>query len=201
MSQDTPTVDPLRFALSPWAFTGDEIALVRKRLEEAMRAALSATQPAQAAQGEPVQGVPDGWEIREDDTWIYFKRPDGFCQAVTPNDPHTSHAQTLHMLMRAMLTSSPTPPAQPAVAQGAGEVVAWVSVDSIGERYLTFGEPGGGRNCRPLTYADTQPAAGADVLLAIATVRESYRGTDWGKVAECICDAIDAAIAASGRKS
>lgn len=175
MSQDTPTVDPLRFALSPWAFTGDEIALVRKRLEEAMRAALSATQPAQAAQGEPVQGVPDGWEIREDDTWIYFKRPDGFCQAVTPNDPHTSHAQTLHMLMRAMLTSSPTPPAQPAVAQGAG-------FDSDAPLY-------------------TQPAAGADVLLAIATVRESYRGTDWGKVAECICDAIDAAIAASGRQS
>lgn len=138
MSQDTPTVDPLRFALSPWAFTGDEIALVRKRLEEAMRAALSATQPAQAAQGEPVQGVPDGWEIREDDTWIYFKRPDGFCQAVTPNDPHTSHAQTLHMLMRAMLTSSPTPPAQPAVAQGAG-------FDSDAPLY-------------------TQPAAGADVV-------------------------------------
>lgn len=80
-------------------------------LIEARLALLSAltTPPAPA---QPVQGVPEGWEIREDDTWIYFKRPDGFCQAVTPNDPHTSHAQTLHMLMRAMLTASPTPQAQ-----------------------------------------------------------------------------------------
>ena len=53
---------------------------------------------------------------------------------------------------------------------------------------------------RRAALSATQPAAGADVLLAIATVRESYRGTDWGKVAECICDAIDAAIAASGRQ-
>lgn len=141
MSQDTPTVDPLRFALSPWAFTGDEIALVRKRLEEAMRAALSATQPAQAAQGEPVQGVPDGWEIREDDTWIYFKRPDGFCQAVTPNDPHTSHAQTLHMLMRAMLTASPTPPAQQPSFSGFVQVVGSTEQLQWPEQPTQQGEP------------------------------------------------------------
>lgn len=32
---------------------------------------------------------------------------------------------------------------------------------------------------------------------AIAAVREQYRGTDWGKAAECICDAIDAAMLAA----
>jgi len=31
---------------------------------------------------------------------------------------------------------------------------------------------------------------------AISTVREHYRGTDWGKAAESICDAIDAMLAA-----
>ena len=45
-----------------------------------------------------------------------------------------------------------------------------------------------------------QPATGepADVVRdAIAAVREQYRGTDWGKAAECICDAIDAAMLAA----
>lgn len=105
------------------------------------RAALSATQPAQAAQGEPVQGVPDGWEIREDDTWIYFKRPDGFCQAVTPNDPHTSHAQTLHMLMRAMLTASPTPPAQQPSFSGFVQVVGSTEQLQWPEQPTQQGEP------------------------------------------------------------
>jgi len=42
------------------------------------------------------------------------------------------------------------------------------------------------------------PSVPADVVRdAIAAVREQYRGTDWGKAAECICDAIDAAIAAA----
>lgn len=44
---------------------------------------------------------------------------------------------------------------------------------------------------------DTHPAPGVpdDVVRgAISTVREQYRGTDWGKAAECICDAIDAAM-------
>lgn len=87
-------------------------ACIEQQVTEAggiIQYAYATTPPAPA---QPVHGVPEGWEIREDDTWIYFKRPDGFCQAVTPNDPHTSHAQTLHMLMRAMLTASPTPPAQ-----------------------------------------------------------------------------------------
>ena len=122
-----------------------------------------------------------------------------------------------------------------AVAQGAGEVVAWADDDGnellhvigmlervqVGET-VTASDRLYDSSVRPrrMTIKDAQslvgpcvnilrklhkklcaqPAAGADVLLAIATVRESYRGTDWGKVAECICDAIDAAIAASGRQ-
>ena len=46
----------------------------------------------------------------------------------------------------------------------------------------------------------THPAPGVpdDVARdAISTVREQYRGTDWGKAAEGICDAIDAAMLAA----
>lgn len=49
-------------------------------------------------------------------------------------------------------------------------------------------------------YVSTHPAPGVpdDVVRdAIATVREQYRGTDWGKAAEGICDAIDAAMLAA----
>ena len=47
-------------------------------------------------------------------------------------------------------------------------------------------------------YTHPAPSVPADVVRdAIAAVREQYRGTDWGKAAECICDAIDAAIAAA----
>ena len=42
----------------------------------------------------------------------------------------------------------------------------------------------------------------ADVVRdAISTVREHYRGTDWGKAAESICDAIDAAMLAAKEKT
>ena len=157
---------------------------VRDFYRNIARAAISATQPAQAAQpvsrdvirdvflrngftikdgcsdlkpyvyaaanallevaaAQPVQGVPEGWEIREDDTWIYFKRPDGFCQAVTPNDPHTSHAQTLHMLMRAMLAAAPTPPTQPAPVVPEGWKLS-VS-DSDGRKWLHIESPGGAK--------------------------------------------------------
>ena len=44
------------------------------------------------------------------------------------------------------------------------------------------------------TQGDT-PAA-AEVSDVIAMVRERYRGTKWGKAAECICDAVDEAILA-----
>ena len=36
----------------------------------------------------------------------------------------------------------------------------------------------------------------AEVSDVIAMVRERYRGTRWGKAAECICDAVDEAILA-----
>jgi len=39
-------------------------------------------------------------------------------------------------------------------------------------------------------------APAASVSDAVATVRERYRGTKWGKAAECICDAVDEAILA-----
>lgn len=42
------------------------------------------------------------------------------------------------------------------------------------------------------------PSVPDDVVRdAISTVREHYRGTDWGKAAESICDAIDAAMLAA----
>lgn len=47
-------------------------------------------------------------------------------------------------------------------------------------------------------YAHPSPGVTDDVVRdAIAAVREQYRGTDLGKAAECICDAIDAAILAA----
>lgn len=36
---------------------------------------------------------------------------------------------------------------------------------------------------------------------AISLVREQYRGTDWGKAAECICDAIDTAMLATAAQA
>ena len=87
-----------------------------------------------------------------------------------------------------------------------GEPVAWMAsyVDPIGNDrvYVTshhdlavendmHGTP------RPL-YTRPAPSVPADVVRdAIAAVREQYRGTDWGKAAECICDAIDAAMLAA----
>lgn len=51
--------------------------------------------------------------------------------------------------------------------------------------------------CGPFGGAalQAQPAA-AGVSDVIAMVRERYRGTKWGKAAECICDAVDEAILA-----
>ena len=47
-------------------------------------------------------------------------------------------------------------------------------------------------------FIHPSPGVPDDVVRdAIATVREQYRGTDWGKAAEGICDAIDSAIAAA----
>lgn len=40
---------------------------------------------------------------------------------------------------------------------GAGEVVAWLSTDSIGERYLCFTKPKDTDPARPLVFGDTTP--------------------------------------------
>ena len=51
-------------------------------------------------------------------------------------------------------------------------------------------------------YTHPVPSVPADVARdAIASVREHYRGTDWGKAAECVCDAIDAAMLAAKEAS
>lgn len=111
------------------------------------------------------------------------------------------------------------------VAQGAGEVVAWLHQCRKKQelKALSFSkeEPGlssMGYKPRPLTYADTQPAAGADVQLLDAMERHriavvpEFEGTwdasVYGEEGEpqfigsgdTPRDAIRAAIAASGRQ-
>lgn len=44
-----------------------------------------------------------------------------------------------------------------AQAAGAGEPVAWLSVDCIGERYLCFTRPDDSDSARPLVFWDTTP--------------------------------------------
>ena len=43
------------------------------------------------------------WDLRQVDSWIYYLRPDGFRQAVCPNDPHPEHSKSLYLLMQAIL--------------------------------------------------------------------------------------------------
>lgn len=51
---------------------------------------------------------------------------------------------------------------------------------------------------RRILYTHPVPIVPADVVRdEIASVREHYRGTDCGKAAECVCDAIDAAMLAA----
>jgi hypothetical protein len=54
-------------------------------------------------------------------------------------------------IARAALAKWATPPA------GAGEPVAWLSVDCIGERYLCFTKPNDSDPARPLVFGDTTP--------------------------------------------
>ena len=104
-------------------------------------------------------------------------------------------------------------------AQGAGEVVAWALMDGddvknlIGRKRVAEILLKAGDEVRPLTYADTQPAAGADVLdaeryrwlraqdnedFAFAVVKNPH--FDVYDSPEELDAAIDAAIAASGRQ-
>lgn len=57
----------------------------------------------------------------------------------------------LHAFARAVLAKWGTPPAV------AGEPVAWLSTDSIGERYLCFTKPNDSDPVRPLVFGDTTP--------------------------------------------
>ena len=74
---------------------------------------------------------------------------------------------------------------QPAVA---GEPVAWLSTDSIGERYLCFTKPKDSNPARPLVFGDTtpqptQPQAGAVPLTCEWTYDDvdGFWGTACGK--------------------
>ena len=54
-------------------------------------------------------------------------------------------------IMRATLAKWGTPPVV------AGEPVAWLSTDCIGERYLCFTKPKDSNPARPLVFGDTTP--------------------------------------------
>ena len=148
----------------------------------------SDTQPAAGADVPPAQPapvVPEGWEIREEATWVYFKRPDGFYQAVTPNDSHQSHAQTLHMLMRAMLAATPTPPAQ--AAADARDAERWRMAVLIQSETLT--PPDHRKNQQALNAYIKALGGGIDFQGAIDAALATHQQRQGG-----------AAIAASGRQ-
>jgi len=84
---------------------GTEAAALGEYIER-LEATLSATQPAQAAQGWKLVPVEPTKEMRNVQTW-------DFNRFYPPAE-----------IWAAMLAASPTPPAHPAAAQGAGEVVA-----------------------------------------------------------------------------
>ena len=78
------------------------------------------------------------------------------------NSPTDAELWQLHMQMpgvhknpidfaRAVLAKWGTPPAV------AGEPVAWLSTDCIGERYLCFTKPNDSDPARPLVFGDTTP--------------------------------------------
>ena len=80
-------------------------------------------------------------------------------------------------IARAVLAKYGTPPVV------AGEPVAWLSTDCIGERYLCFTKPKDSNPARPLVFGDTTPQptqaqAGAVPLTdeQIARIYERYGG-------------------------
>lgn len=71
----------------------------------------------------------------------------------------------------------------------------WISTDEHDAKW--WSERATGWEARAL-HTHPAPSVPGDVARdAISTVREHYRGTDWGKAAESICDAIDAAMLAA----
>ncbi len=91
---------------------------------------------------------------------------------------------------------------QPATPEPVGYLYDFKYDDEIAKNWFTQNideihfRPANCLNIRPL-YAHPAPGVPDDVVRdAISTVREQYRGTDLGKAAEGICDAIDAAMLA-----
>ena len=86
-------------------------------------------------------------------------------------------AETTIEIARAVLAKWATPPAV------AGEPVAWLSTDSIGERYLCFTKPNDSDPARPLVFGDTAPqptkAQAGAVPLTDEQLAEMMRET-WG---------------------
>lgn len=80
-----------------------------------------------------------------------------------------------------------------------GEPVVGVRCEGCG--YMTHHREHMGCVRAAKQHTHPAPSVPADVVRdAISTVREHYRGTDWGKAAESICDAIDAAMLAAKQK-
>lgn len=69
------------------------------------------------------------------------------------------------------------------------------TADQMDARYLRgYNDALAALQSQQSTQGDTP--AEAEVSDVIAMARERYRGTKWGKAAECICDAVDEAILA-----
>lgn len=55
--------------------------------------------------GAPQVAVPEGWSLTTFEDWAYIHRPGGLMLAVTPDEPSGSHAETLYLLIMAMIAS------------------------------------------------------------------------------------------------
>ena len=92
-------------------------------------------------------------------------------------EPSANEHEAVLKFARAVLAKWGTPPAV------AGEPVAWLSTDCIGERYLCFTKPKDSNPARPLVFGDTTPqptqAQAGAVPLTDEQLAEMMRGT-WG---------------------
>ena len=92
-------------------------------------------------------------------------------------EPSANEHEAVLKFVRAALARWGTPPAV------AGEPVAWLSTDCIGERYLCFTKPNDSDPARPLVFGDTTPqptqAQAGAVPLTDEQLAEMMRET-WG---------------------
>ena len=82
---------------------------------------------------------------------------------------------------RAVLAKWGTPPAV------AGEPVAWLSTDCIGERYLCFTKPKDSNPARPLVFGDTTPQPTQAQAGAVPLTPEQIKAMDRRHPAEDLC--------------